>query len=217
MSLINNPVNPQAIIGHLNPATDNLQDLSVGNWWRNANFSGTVKMGLLSFGTSGDALLQKDAANTLALRNGENNQILNVYGAYTDASNYERIILSAGAGGGGVADVGTQQAGTGSPRPLGFLVAGTRRWVMSVDGHLLAGADNTYDIGASGATRPRNIYVAGEANISGRVRGQHFMLEDGMTAPAALAGFAKIYVDTADGDLKVIFGDGTVKTLATDT
>lgn len=40
---------------------------------------------------------------------------------------------------------------------------------------------------------------------------------DGVTAPSATSGFAKIYVDTADGDLKVIFGDGTVKTIVVDT
>tara|TARA_Y100000310_G_scaffold308970_1_gene352611 strand:- start:495 stop:2168 length:1674 start_codon:yes stop_codon:yes gene_type:complete len=43
------------------------------------------------------------------------------------------------------------------------------------------------------------------------------MLVDGVTAPATLAGYAKIYVDTADGDLKVKFGDGTVTTIAADT
>lgn len=42
-------------------------------------------------------------------------------------------------------------------------------------------------------------------------------LVDGITAPATATGFASIYVDTADGDLKVKFGDGTVKTIATDT
>lgn len=40
---------------------------------------------------------------------------------------------------------------------------------------------------------------------------------DGMTAPSATTGYAKIYVDSADGDLKVKFGDGVTKTLATDT
>lgn len=40
---------------------------------------------------------------------------------------------------------------------------------------------------------------------------------DGIGAPATAAGWASIYVDTADGDLKVKFGDGVVKTLATDT
>ena len=42
-------------------------------------------------------------------------------------------------------------------------------------------------------------------------------MTDGVTAPVAIAGVALIYVDAADGDLKVKFGDGTVKTLATDT
>jgi len=42
-------------------------------------------------------------------------------------------------------------------------------------------------------------------------------LIDGTAAPSTRAGYATIYVDTADGDLKVKFGDGTVKTIATDT
>ncbi len=42
-------------------------------------------------------------------------------------------------------------------------------------------------------------------------------LADGITAPSTVAGKAQIYVDTADGDLKVKFGDGTVKTIVTDT
>ena len=40
---------------------------------------------------------------------------------------------------------------------------------------------------------------------------------DGITAPATVSGKTFIYVDTADGDLKVKFGDGTVKTISTDT
>jgi hypothetical protein len=42
-------------------------------------------------------------------------------------------------------------------------------------------------------------------------------LTDGVVAPGAIPGTAQIYVDIADGDLKVIFGDGIVKTLAIDT
>jgi hypothetical protein len=42
-------------------------------------------------------------------------------------------------------------------------------------------------------------------------------LLDGMTAPSTITGYAYIYVDTADGDLKVKFGDGTVKTIVVDT
>lgn len=41
-------------------------------------------------------------------------------------------------------------------------------------------------------------------------------LTDGVTAPSATSGKAIIYVDTSGGDLKIIFGDGTVKTIVTD-
>lgn len=40
---------------------------------------------------------------------------------------------------------------------------------------------------------------------------------DGMTAPSAITGYTQIYVDTSDGDLKVRFGDGTIKTIVVDT
>lgn len=42
-------------------------------------------------------------------------------------------------------------------------------------------------------------------------------LADGVTAPAAVSGLAQMYVDTADGDLKVVFGNGVVKTIVVDT
>jgi hypothetical protein len=42
-------------------------------------------------------------------------------------------------------------------------------------------------------------------------------IEDGITAPSTESGNAFIYVDSSDGDLKVKFGDGTVKTIVTDS
>lgn len=42
-------------------------------------------------------------------------------------------------------------------------------------------------------------------------------LADGVTAPAAAPGFAKTYVDTADGDLKEKFGDGFVRVIGADS
>ena len=41
-------------------------------------------------------------------------------------------------------------------------------------------------------------------------------ISDSITAPSTLTGYAQIYVDSTDGDLKVKFGDGTVKTIVTD-
>lgn len=40
-------------------------------------------------------------------------------------------------------------------------------------------------------------------------------VKDSMAAPATVAGVAHIYVDSADGDLKIKFGDGTVKVITT--
>lgn len=42
-------------------------------------------------------------------------------------------------------------------------------------------------------------------------------LTDGVTAPDTATGWALLYVDTSTGDLMVKFGDGTTKTIATDT
>lgn len=50
-----------------------------------------------------------------------------------------------------------------------------------------------------------------------RLVGGALLLKDGITAPSATSGYATQYVDTADGDLKVKFGDGVTKTLAVDT
>lgn len=46
---------------------------------------------------------------------------------------------------------------------------------------------------------------------------QALYLVDGVTAPPTASGLASIYVDIADGDLKIKFADGATKTIATDT
>jgi len=42
-------------------------------------------------------------------------------------------------------------------------------------------------------------------------------LTDGVAIPTTVIGQAFIYIDIADGDLKIKFGDGTIKTISTDT
>jgi len=42
-------------------------------------------------------------------------------------------------------------------------------------------------------------------------------LTDGVDAPSAVSGWAIMFVDKSDGDLKIIFSDGTTKTITADT
>lgn len=43
------------------------------------------------------------------------------------------------------------------------------------------------------------------------------VIADGINEPDISTDFAQIYVDSSDGDLKIKFGDGTIKTITTDT
>lgn len=65
---------------------------------------------------------------------------------------------------------------------------------------------------ASAHTSVGTTTDSGQLTVNGELA-----IVDGMTAPSTTSGWAKIYVDSADGDLKVKFGDGTVKTISTDS
>jgi len=97
----------------------------------------------------------------------------------------------------------------------GAIVAGS--FIRSAGANNISlGADagkNRIDAGGATDTPVRALGTADAlTGIEMRLLG----IIDGTSAPAATAGYAKLYVDSADGDLKVIFGDGTVKTIATD-
>jgi len=119
----------------------------------------------LGSGSSASATISVDAANTLALRNGTSAQTFNIYGTYTDASNYERVSVTYS---GGLYSLSSNALGTGVARPIGLVVgaslgvanSGTASftWTVTSSGNFITNADNTYDIGASGATRPRDFF-----------------------------------------------------------
>lgn len=62
-----------------------------------------------------------------------------------------------------------------------------------------------------------NLFNAPEVSNGLTVTSGSLSIPDAISAPSAVSGQAQIFVDSADGDLKVIFADGTTKTLATDT
>jgi hypothetical protein len=67
---------------------------------------------------------------------------------------------STGSGTGGTIKFWTGDAGSSGTTSN----SGTARWQIAAAGHLLAFADNTYDIGAAGATRPRIGYFGTAVN-----------------------------------------------------
>jgi hypothetical protein len=71
--------------------------------------------------------------------------------------------------------------GAGTPGDIAFstgnatasgttVIDGTDRWqIKGTTGHLFANVDNTYDIGASEANRPRNLWLGNNADIAGNL------------------------------------------------
>ena len=162
---------------------------------------------------SPDTIIARDAANTLALRNGTAAQEFRVYNTFTDASNYERLSVSYVSN---EARLFVQNAGTGANNrnlfistdggSIAFGVSNTARWRINTSAHFVAEADNAYDIGAATANRPRNIFIAGYNQLSE------------MTAPAApAANGVRIYaVDNGSGktQLMALFATGAAQQIA---
>lgn len=60
--------------------------------------------------------------------------------------------------------------------PIYFSQGDQARWYLATAGHFLAQDDNTYDIGASGASRPKDYFGAGVGVFGGRITGgEHFI------------------------------------------
>lgn len=135
----------QSTLGYYRVTTDVLgltSSVSTANFcWNMSNVGGqfvltqTGQIGWTATGSSlnaPDTIILRDAANTLAQRNGTNPQTFRVYGTYTDASNYERAsFLWSGS----TFFLATEAAGTGTRRSFvfdgaGYLFrdAGTSRW-----------------------------------------------------------------------------------------
>ena len=153
------------------------------------------------FTINGDVVLARDAADTLAQRRTTNAQTFRVYGT-TDASitNYDRVVITKVAG--GAATIQTEAGGTGSAGSLVFGTAGTSRWSIGSAGNLTAGTDNTYDIGASGATRPRTIYVGTNITVGGAVFSTTYQM-------GPIGASNGVFAGSSDGVFKLTDSAGT--------
>jgi hypothetical protein len=100
--------------------------VGVYRWGIGQDFVATSSTAFIGFSSSGtdiggtnasnvDTRLFRDAANTLALRNGVNAQTFNVYNTFTDASNYERGVFKWSSN---VLQIGAEALGTGTGRAI---------------------------------------------------------------------------------------------------
>lgn len=161
-----------------------------------------------------DAMLFRQAANTISQRNGTAAQSFQIYHTYTDASNYERfrIVWSSNR-----AYIITGAAGTGTNRDIVFGDSESGRWyIEGTTGKFLGEADNSYDIGASGANRPRSLYLGTDAYVGGKIKNYSGVATAGWGVPAIYgtntpatgqtarsAAVAVYTIGAADGDFEV--------------
>lgn len=140
-----------------------------------ASISGNVAA--FSLTLNQNAQLFGDTANVLTMRNGASAQQFNIYNTYTDASNYEYGYVGWSGNtfilyGGAAAGTGTSRAmklQTNGANAISLAPNGLSTFQVSGTGHFLNQTDNTYDIGAVGANRPRNLYIAGTGSFGSNV------------------------------------------------
>lgn len=174
-----------------------------------ANGSGSVTFSngtwLLTAPSVTDTLVGRATTDTLTNKtiNGSNNTLTNIANASlaNSAVTINGTSVALGASGTIAAAAGTLTGNT--------LASG-------VVNSSLANAADAFTAGAL-VTASDHATVNGYASISGATLTNHLWVVDGLSNPGAAPGWAKLFVDSADGDLKIVFGDGTTKTIVTDT
>lgn len=137
---------------------------------------------------SPDVRLFRDAANTLAQRNGVNAQAFNLYNTYTDASNYERGVVKWSSS---ILQIGSEKLGTGTARNVQIVRDGVVH-LSAESGRLFFTTLPTVSSGqqlqfSNGSDFSRGIStntVGGLAITNGTTGGQSLEFRE-MTAPAA--------------------------------
>jgi hypothetical protein len=178
-----------------------------------------------------DTILTRDAANTLAQRDGTAAQTFRIYNTFTDASNYERGKMEWASN---VLRIGTEKAGTGTARALEFQTDGTTRMTLDASGNLgvgisaplyklqVVGTSNTVGFGVTGTHNAGDIglYIAPAAitgsytAIQGAVSastGVNYLFTN--TNSANSSAHSRFEISTAGpsgGDPKLLFTVSTV-------
>jgi hypothetical protein len=139
--------------------------------------------------------MHSGGANAFEWRNGAAAVTHRIYASFTDTANYERLTIATVAG--GTASILKEQAGTGSVGGLRIGTTGAGNvqirangadvWFWdATTGAFRCNTDNASDIGATGANRPRNVFIAGGLVLKQKagavVDGDFTNVADGMLA-----------------------------------
>lgn len=170
-----------------------------------------------------DVALYRDAANVLAQRNSTNAQKMRWYKTFTDASNGEWAEIDTTPG--STMTIGTLANGTGTVRNIGFATAGSLKWFIDAasGGFLKAATDNTVDIGATGANRPKSLFLAAPAitpgaatgvtvNNSGEVKELQYQVTVATTAFTCAAVTCDVTIGTLPADTFLVRVDAKLTT-----
>lgn len=167
---------------------------------------GLTNTGTLTTGGSlflgGNTVLASEAANTLAIRNGTNNQTFNLYGTYTDTNNYERGMVKHTAS---ALQIFTQGAGTGSARGIEIGPGNAAKWAFNTSGVFYPTGDVSSDFGGS-SNYIRDAYM-----------GRHTYVKETATTPTATPDTVIIYAkDNGSGktQLMALFPTGAAVQIA---
>jgi hypothetical protein len=147
--------------------------------------NGIYTNGGLGFATglsSADLRLSRDAAQTLAQRNGTNAQTFRLYNTFTDASNYERGKIEWASN---VLRIGTEKAGTGTARNVAIQTDGTTRATFSGFGVTLQDTALLDWSGRSGFTSPADGVISMRNAADNAGSALQFREQTAPAAPAA--------------------------------
>jgi len=107
----------------------------------NTGFLAWNSTSLASDKGNADLIIRRDAANTLAQRNGTSAQESRLYGTYTSSTVYERLSSKYDSGSGAFV-IGTEKgASGGSARPLNVTINGTVVGTFNTSGNFVGGAN----------------------------------------------------------------------------
>jgi hypothetical protein len=176
----------------------------------NGTVGATRSFGIGASVGSEDVILARDAANTLALRNGTNAQTFNVYNTYTSSTNFERFRIVAQSA--AAVLIGTEKgSGGGTARALELQTDATSRLIIKTDGLVaFAGTDATFPALKRSSTTLQ-VRLADDTAF-GSIQAQNVTAQNNVNAANnfVITGYGSLSTTNTNGQWKIMNAAGSV-------